>query len=282
MAKLRAPLWRQNQLIDVMLPFGLALRHWLPFRRFLGRAIARRYRLNAFGFLWMLFAPLFTLGIYLFVFGVILESRWVESDAGGTVAYGLNLFAGLIVFWLMADVLNGASGAVTEYTNVVKNAVFPVDILPIVVVGSGVFHTLISALVLVAATLALVGSVPPSSLLLPVVLAPFVLLLMGLAWLLAGIGVYLRDLAQVVGLAMTGGLFLSPILYPIDGLSTGLQRLIALNPVTVIVEQTRRVMLDGTTPEWGALSLYLIIAWIVAALGLAAFRHLRGGFGDVL
>ncbi|MCB2106676.1 MAG: ABC transporter permease [Rhodobacteraceae bacterium] len=281
MAVLGAPAHYNGNSADLLVPPRVAIRHRLAFMRFLVRAIARRYRLNAFGIFWTVLAPLTTLLIYLLAFTFILRSPWAAASAD-TVSYGLNLFAGLIVFWMMADVLNGSSGAIADYANLVKKAVFPVEILPLVVVGSAVFHTLISTVILIVATFAIQGHVPATVLLFPIVLLPFILLLMGIAWALAGIGVYLRDLAQVVALFMTAALFLSPILYPLDRLGPALRKLIVLNPVTVIVEQMRNVMLTGATPDWGALAIYTIVAWILAALGLALFRHLRSGFGDVL
>lgn len=268
---------------DALIPASVILRHRLVFQQFLGKEIARRYRLSALGLLWTVIVPLFTLIIYTFVFGVVLQSRWSGADGGAdTTSFGLYLFSGLIVFWLMADVMGGAPSAIVDYTNLVKKSVFPLEILPPVVVGSAVFHALISTGVLLAALVVINGEIPVTALWIPVVLAPFVLLMMGVGWLLSSVGVYFRDIQHIVGVLMTGVLFLSPILYAIDRLGPGLQRLIMLNPVTFIVLQMRRVVLDGQHPDWGGLAIYTGIAWLVASLGLAFFRYARRGFADVL
>jgi len=273
---------KQNGLLDVVFPVMPIIRHFLVFRQFLGRSIARRYRLSVLGMLWTVLVPLFTLVIYTFVFGVVLESRWAGMDGGDTTSFGLYLFVGLLVFWLMADVVGGAPGAVIDYSNLVKKAVFPIEVLPLVLVGNAVFHALITTGVLFVALLLIKGAIPLTALLFPVVLVPFVLLMAGFGWLLSAIGVYFRDIQHIVGLLMTGVLFLSPILYSIDRLGPGLKAVIMLNPVTVIVIQMRRIALEGQPPEWTVLGLYFVVAWLVAAVGLAFFCYARKSFADVL
>lgn len=269
--------------IDVILPTLPVFRHRLVFRQFLARSISSRYRLSVFGLLWTVMVPLFTLLIYTLVFGVILQSRWSGADGGGdTTSFGLYLFVGLLVFWLMADVVGGTPNAIIDYTNLVKRAVFPLEVLPPVVVGSAVFHALISSGVLLIALVVIKEEIPMTALLMPLVLAPFILLLTGFSWLLSAIGVYFRDIQHIVGLLMTGVLFLSPIFYSIDRLGPTIRSLIMLNPVTFIVMQMRRILLDGQQPDWLGLGIYFVVAWLVASVGLAFFRYARKGFADVL
>ena len=270
-------------MIDILLPMRVVFNHYLVFRQFLDRAIARRYRLSAFGFLWTVLVPLFTLAIYTLVFGVVLQSRCAGVEgAGDTSSFGLYLFVGLLVFWLMADVVGGAPVAIVEYTNLVKKAVFPLEILPLVVVGSAVFHALISTCVFLVALLYFQGEIPLTALFVPVIILPFVLLMMGFSWLLSAIGVYFRDIQHIVGLLMTGVLFLSPIFYSIDRLGPTLQFVIMLNPITFIVTQMRTVLLEGQLPDWAGLGVYLGVAWCAASVGLAFFRYARQSFADVL
>src|SRR5262245_29032710 len=114
---------RGTPLSDVALPVLPLIRHRVALRQFLARAIARRYRLSAFGFLWTIIVPLVTLGIYTFVFGIVMQSRWDTGD--GTGSFSITLFAGLIVFWLLAEVVTQAPSSIVEHTNLVKKAVFP-------------------------------------------------------------------------------------------------------------------------------------------------------------
>ena len=255
----------------------------MAIRRFLRRDLTQRYRLNMFGYLWMILAPLITLGIYLFVFGVVLESRWAAaSGQDGTAVFGVYLFAGLVVFWLMADVVGAAPGAITGAANLVKKTVFPVEILPLVNLCGAWVHSLISCVILLGAIIAVFGNLPLTVLWLPVVLLPLVVLLAGLSLLLAGLGVFVRDISHLVSLGLTGGLFLSPVLYPIDRLGPMIQGLIMLNPITVIVIELRRVTIEGLPPQWDALLIYLAVAWVLFGFGLWFFRRVQKSFADVL
>lgn len=265
--------------IDVFVPVAVLVRQRVALRQFLMRAIARRYRVSTFGFLWTLVIPLATLAIYSFVFGVVMPT---SPGDGGTTGFVLRLFSGLIVFWLMAEVITQSPTSVVEQTNLVKKAVFPLEIIPAVVVGNALFHCLISTVVLLTAMLVVGADLHPTAVLFPLVILPLALMMTGFAWLLGAIGVYFRDLMHIVGLVMTGALFLSPVFYPIERLTPGLQRGIMFNPISFIVGEARAVLLEGRAPDWSGLGAYFVVAWVIAALGLGFFRRARKNFADVL
>ncbi len=269
---------------EILCPPLVLVRWWSSFSQFLQRAIARQYKMSAFGFLWAALVPLITLGIYAFVFGTVMQSRWdgAATATGEPVSFSLYLFAGLIVFWLIAQSAAESCSAVVNHANLVKKAVFPLEIIPLTVVGAAVFHGAINTAVLLAAMLYIHGGIPTTVLLFPLVLAPFVLLLAGVAWILAALGAYFRDLTYVIGLVMTGVLFLSPVFYSLSRLGPDLQGLVMINPISFIVTQARAVLVEGRGPDWMGLLAYLAVAWIVAALGLAFFRRAKRNFADVL
>lgn len=269
---------------EILCPPLVLVRWWSSFSQFLQRAIARQYKMSAFGFLWAALVPLITLGIYAFVFGTVMQSRWdgAATATGEPVSFSLYLFAGLIVFWLIAQSAAESCSAVVNHANLVKKAVFPLEIIPLTVVGAAVFHGAINTAVLLAAMLYIHGGIPITVLLFPLVLAPFVLLLAGVAWILAALGAYFRDLTYVIGLVMTGILFLSPVFYSLSRLGPDLQGLVMINPISFIVTQARAVLVEGRGPDWMGLFAYLAVAWIVAALGLAFFRRAKRNFADVL
>jgi lipopolysaccharide transport system permease protein len=271
-------------LLEIVFP-PLALIRWrASFGQFLKRAIARQYRTHALGALWVIMVPLITLGIYTFVFGTVMRSRWdgAMTQSGQNIPFALYLFAGLIVVGLMSQSAIEACGAIVGHANLVKKAVFPLEIIPLTSVGNAVFHALINTAILLIAMVFTLGSVPLTALLFPVVLLPFVVLVAGLAWFLSAVGVFFRDLNNIIGLAMTGILFLSPVFYSVSHLSPHLQTVVAFNPVTVPVMAARAVLLEGHMPDWAALGRYTIIAWIIASLGLLFFRQVRKSFADVL
>jgi lipopolysaccharide transport system permease protein len=154
--------------------------------------------------------------------------------------------------------------------------------MPWITMGAALFHAGVSVAVLLVFLAIVQGSVPWTVFLLPVVWLPFVLLTMGLCWFLAATGVYLRDVGQVVGIATTAMLFLSPIFYPITALPEAYRVWLHINPLTFILEQVRAVSIFGSGPDWLGLTFYLVGSVGVAALGFAWFQKTRRGFADVI
>jgi lipopolysaccharide transport system permease protein len=245
------------------------------------REVIGRYRGSFMGLLWSFFNPLIMLGIYTFVFGVVFQARWANR-ATGTVEFALILFAGLIVFTLFSDCVNRAPGLILSNANFVKRVVFPLESLAWVVLGSTLFHTLVSVVVLILACVAVYHTVQWTIVFLPLVLFPFLLLTIGVSWFLAALGVFLRDVGQAVGLFTTALLFLSPVFYPTTALPEGMRPYLFLNPLAFIIEETRDTVIWGALPNWRGLLVGLAVGWGVAWLGLLWFEHSRSGFADVL
>lgn len=260
-----ALLWRHRQLVSEMTR----------------REIARRHRGSVLGALWLLLGPLLMLAVYAFVFGVVFQVRW-GAVGDSKAMFAAVLFCGVSVFGLFADVLNRSSLLVLDNVNYVKKVVFPLEILSCVAVLAGTFHFGFSLLVLLLFVASSIGMPPLSVLALPLVLLPFLLVLVGLSWVVAALGVYLRDLAQLTGLLTTAMMFLSPVFYPITAVPEAYRHLLWINPMTHVVEMFRGVLIFGRWPGPGELVLWWLIAALVLALGYRLFRRLRAGFADVL
>lgn len=240
-----------------------------------------RYKGSVIGIAWSLLNPLFMLAIYTFVFSVAFKARWgVENESKATFA--IVLFSGLIVHALFAECLNRAPTLITSHTSYVKKVVFPLEILPLMALGSALGHFFVSLTVLLMFCLLLGWGVHLSGLLIPIILLPLLLIVLGLSWLLASLGVYLRDFAQLIGMITTVTLFLAPVFYPIEALPPVFQALLLWNPITLPIVQLRDALLWGEPPNWGAWGLSLAIAIVVFSLGFAWFQKTRKGFADVL
>jgi len=261
-------------------------RHRGLLRRMLVRDVAQRYRGSALGLLWSFVTPLLMLAVYTIVFSVVFKARWVSRTGEATLPetgeFALILFCGLILHAFFADCLSRAPHIILGNANFVKKVIFPLEILPVVAVGSAGFHFLMSLSVLLVAQWLQQGTVPLTALLLPVVLAPFGMLALGVTWILASIGVYLRDISQIIGLAVTVLLFLSPVFYPPESLPEMWRPYLILNPLTIIIENMRAVLLWGALPDWYALGCYTVAAVLVMLLGFAWFQKTRKGFADVV
>ena len=245
------------------------------------REVAGRYRGSLIGLAWSFLNPLLMLAVYTFVFGSVFKAKWGVAQES-TSGFALVLFSGMIVHGLMAECLTRAPTLILDNVSYVKKVVFPLEILPWVMVGSAVFHTLVSLLILITANLLMFGRLSWTLSLLPVVLLPFLLFLMGLVWFLASLGVYLRDIRQVMGVLTTMLMFLAPVFYPISALPPAVQSWVWLNPLTAVIEAVRAVILHGQAPEWLTLGIYALVSVVVFLLGFAWFQKTRRGFGDVL
>jgi lipopolysaccharide transport system permease protein len=246
------------------------------------RDVVGRYRGSFFGVAWSLFNPLLMLGVYTFVFSGVFKSTWRNGSAEGTTDFAVVLFAGLLIHGLFAECVNRAPGLVLANPNYVKKVVFPLEVLPGIAMGSALFHTGASLIVLLCGLV--VGSlgIPRTVVLFPLVLAPFVVFTMGICWFLAATGVYLRDLGHAVGIATTVMLFLSPVFYPSSSLPARYGWLLQITPLTFIIEQSRDVLVWGRLPNWTGLLGYSVASVIVAQLGFRWFQKARRGFADVL
>lgn len=245
------------------------------------REVIGRYRGSVMGLAWSFFNPILMLAVYTFVFSEIFKARWVGQDAGKG-QFAILLFVGMIMHGLFAECANRAPSLILSNSNYVKKVVFPLEILPLITLGSALFHTCISLIVLVLAQLLLTHALPWTAILLPLVMMPLVLGTLGISWLLASLGVFLRDVSHVIGVLTTVLLFLSPVLYPVAALPPAYQPWLKLNPLTYIIEESRNILLFGQLPQWGSLFVAMVIGALMAAGGYWVFQKTRKGFADVL
>ena len=260
-------LWRNRQLIVQMTK----------------REVVGRYKGSAMGLAWSFFNPVFMLIVYTFVFSEIFKSRW--GEVGGDESktqFAVALFVGMIVLSLFSEVLNRAPGLILSNVNYVKKVVFPIEILPVIAMGAALFHSLISLGVLLAAFALFNGYLHWTAVFTPLVLFPLVILTTGLAWMLASLGVFLRDVGQTIVIITTVLMFLSPVFYPVTAVPERFRPFIMANPLTFIIEQAREVLIWGHLPNWMGLGGYTLAAAAIAWAGYAWFQKTRKGFADVL
>lgn len=267
LAALAGSLWRHRELIAHMTK----------------REVLGRYRGSVMGLTWSFFNPLLMLLVYTVVFSTVFKARWGGlGDSESKAQFAVVLFVGMIVHGLFSEALIRAPGLIVGNVNLVKKVVFPLEILPVVSMGAALFHALVSIVVLLAAFVLINNCLHWTVLLAPVVLLPFVVLTLGLAWILASLGVFIRDVGQTINLVVTVALFLSPVFYPLSALPEPFRPLLMANPLTFIIEQARETLIWGGVPDWRGLAIYLLPALGVAWIGFAWFQKTKKGFADVL
>ena len=247
------------------------------------REVVGRYKGSAIGIAWSFFNPVFMLVVYTFVFSEIFKSRWGGVDGNDSkTQFAVVLFAGMIVLNLFNEVINRAPGLILSNVNYVKKVVFPIEILPVISVCAALFHAFISLAVLLLAFLIFNQYLHWTVIFMPLVILPLIVIITGLAWILASLGVFLRDVSQTIGVLTTVLMFLSPVFYPITAVPERFRPFILANPLTFIIEQSREVLIWGRLPNWSGLVAYLMVATVIAWIGYAWFQKTRKGFADVL
>lgn len=246
------------------------------------REVLQRYRGSYMGFIWAFIHPVLMLLVYMFVFGVVMRIKWGVAGHDD-VQFGVIMFAGLLVHGLLGEVLTGSASLIVGNPQYVKKVVFPLQILPVITVGSALVHLLTGLCILLIIALLTGTHLQWTAFYAPLVIVPFLILMLGVSWLLSAVCVFVRDLAQMIGVIVTVLLFLAPILYPLSSVPPQLQTLMLwLNPLTVVVEQLRAVVLFGQAPNWLHLSVYSVISVVVMVFGYWFFMRTREAFADVI
>jgi lipopolysaccharide transport system permease protein len=284
MATLRSLRWRR---IRAALPrlFAspvrtIAQNHRL-IRSMARRDILARYRGSFGDFFWTILNPLLLMATYFFVFGIVLQNRY-GADQSRT-GFALYFIAGMLPWLAFSEPVGRAASVILEHRNFVKKLVFPLDTLPVNHVLAGLVTELFGAGVFIVALLIIRHTVPAAVLWLPVLLVPQLLFTLGLCWFLAALGVYMRDLGQIMALVLTIWFFITPICYQEStNLSPAVLAVMRQNPLYTLVRGYRAVFLEGHAPELLPLVKLWVIALALFFLGHVWFYRLRKSFADVI
>ena len=215
------------------------------------RELAARYRGSVLGLVWTVLTPAVMIAIYTFIFAGIFGARF--GARGTTWDYALYLFCGLLPWTAFQESVQTAANVIVGHANLVKRVVFPLEALPV-------------AQVLAALVTQVCGT----------------LVLLGAAWLVASLGVFLRDTGQALGLLLVAWMFLTPIIYPETVVPARYQTFIRLNPFTPLVGNYRRILLEGTPPDWRGLLYFTLFALTLFICGYWWFAKTRRNFADVI
>jgi len=246
------------------------------------REVVGRYKGSAFGLAWSFLNPVLMLTIYTFVFSIVFKARWGDSGSDSKTQFALLVFVGMIVQGLFTEALNRAPGIILGNVNYVKKVVFPLEILPIISLGAALFHATVSLFVMIIGFAVINHYLNWTMIFIPLVFAPLVIFTLGITWVLASLGVFVRDVGQTIGILTTVLMFMSPVFYPVSALPPKFQTWMMFNPLTFIIEQSRSVLIVGQTPDWYGLGIYTLVAVLVLWFGYAWFQKTRKGFADVL
>jgi lipopolysaccharide transport system permease protein len=220
--------------------------------------------------------------IYTFVFSIVFQSSWQAGTKPTLGEFALTLFAGLAAFNLFSEVVNRAPTLILAVPNYVKKVVFPLEILPIVTVGSALVNSLIMAGLVLLGSILLFGHISGTIFLLPLAYLPLSLLSLGLSWFLASLGVYVRDIGQGIGVAVQMLFFLSPVFYPVTAVPEPFRGIMMVNPLTLVLTEFRQTLLWSEMIDWVSWGIWVGATLLFAILGLIWFMKTKKGFADVM
>jgi lipopolysaccharide transport system permease protein len=244
------------------------------------RELMARYKGSALGILWALLTPVVMIAIFTFIFAGIFGARFGASASPWD--YAIHLFCGLLPWTMFQEAVVQSSTTIVAHANLVKRVVFPLETLPIAQTLSALGNQLFGTVALLIAILIIRQQLSLSILWLPVLLIPQLLFTLGVAWLIASLGVFLRDITQGISLVMMAWMFLTPIIYPESIVPARYRAFIDLNPFTPLIRNYRRILIDGAAPDWSGLAYFTIFALVSFVFGYWWFARTRKNFADVI
>lgn len=259
-------LWRQKNLISALTK----------------REIEGRYKGSLFGIFWSVLTPLAMVSVFTFVFGEIFQSKWIGARSANHVDFATALFSGLLIYNLFSECIGKAPYLITSNPNYVKKIIFPLEILSIVTVLAALFHFLVAYAIVVVLVIFSGWDLAWSVLYTPIIILPLLMLVVGFTWILSALGVFLRDIGQIIAPMLTALMFLSPVFYPLSSVNPELQWIYHLNPITLVVENLRGALLHQQAPDWQGWLVYTLICACVMMAGFLFFQRTRKGFSDVI
>ncbi|HUE81776.1 MAG TPA: ABC transporter permease [Pyrinomonadaceae bacterium] len=244
------------------------------------RELVGRYRGSLLGLVWALVTPFVMIGIFTFIFAGIFGARFGSTSSHWD--YALYLFCGLLPWTMFQETVQQSANTIVSKANLVKRVVFPLETLPVAQTLAAAGNQLIGTIALLVACIVLRRQFHLTALWLPALLIPQVVLALGVAWLIASLGVFLRDIAQGVALLLTAWFFLTPIIYPESVVPEHFRTLIKINPFTPLITSYRRTFLEGLGPDWPGLAYFALFAVVCFLFGYWWFARTRKNFADVI
>ena len=247
---------------------------------FAKRELLGRYKGSVLGIAWAVLTPVVMIAIFTFIFAGIFGARFGANNSHWD--YALYLFCGLLPWSMFQESLQQSAHTIVVHSNLVKRVVFPLETLPAAQVLAALGNQLFATVALLIATLIIRQRMELTVLWLPVLLIPQLLFTLGASWLVASLGVFLRDITQGITLLLMAWMYLTPIIYPESIVPNRFRAFLNFNPFTPLVRSYRRIFLEGTAPDWSGLAYFAAFAIVVFVLGYWWFARTRKSFADVV
>jgi ABC-2 type transport system permease protein len=259
---------------------GLYNRRWLAIY-FVQRQLSQSTKGSFLGFSWLILTPLIMILLYTLIFSEIIGLRFREVDSVGN--YGLYLYCGLIPFMAFGDALNQSVASIKTNATLVQKVVFPLEVLPFSTAMTAFITQFFGLAALSVITLVIEGTLRWTMVLLPLIMVPQLLFILGLAYFMSVVGTYMPDFRETLRAIVRAAFFFTPIIWPAElAYERGLGFVVDYNPLAFIVEAYRNFMLDGVIPDVMPFVYFSLFAGALFLAGFLLFVRTKRQFADVL
>lgn len=262
----------------VIVPWKLILAHRHLLRQTVRRDVAARYAGAVFGLAWMVLYPLLFLGMYAAIYLYVFQIRVPEF---GSLSYVALIFCGLVPFLGVAEVLQSGISAVTGNRSLIKNTLYPIQLIPVKTVLVSQCTQAIG-MVLLLIVIAAMGRLGSWALLLPLVWAAQLMFMAGLVWILSALAVYFKDLENIIGVLILMLMMISPIAYTVDMVPPNLAKFLALNPLYYMIISYQSILIQNRFPPGNIFWIYLVFSVIFFYIGYWFFNVIKKALIDNL
>lgn len=257
-------------------PFELLIKYRNMLLQTTSNEIKARYAGSFLGLTWAVLYPLLFLGCYAAVFVFVYNVRF---DIFNTNDYIALIFCGLIPFLGFAEALQSGISSVTSNVNLMKNTLFPIELVPVKTLFAGQ-TTQAAGLGLLLIALAFLGKL---SLWTPFFIVLWILQIMfslGVVWILSSVNVVVRDLQNMISVIVLLLMMISPIAYPVEMVPENLRPFLAANPLYYIISTYQDVLMFGRFPRLEVFLPFVILSFVTFILGYWFFTKMKRVFAD--
>ena len=248
------------------------------------RDVGLKYKGSKLGICWAAINPLLMLSVYTLIFSQVFKARWGDSavHADDPIYFGLNIFCGLIIFNMYAECVARGPRSISSNPNFVKKIIFPLSTLGVTVVGSALTQALINCMILIMIEMTFMHNLPITTLAIPMIWLPVILQLLGITWILSVVGIFLRDIEQVMNAVISALMFMSPIFYPSGALPQKIRWIAEVNPLTFGIEETRNLLIKGNMTQTSEWMLQMLLSLVICQCGYWFLDRTKKHFGDLV
>jgi lipopolysaccharide transport system permease protein len=245
------------------------------------REVGERYAGQILGKIWPVVHPLMLMAVYVFIFSVVFKTK-IASEYQMPLDYTAYILSGLVPWLAFQEVMAKSSSLIVANSNLVKQVVFPVEVLPLKGVLSSLLPFAVSMFVLITYVLLSFGGLPWTYVLLPILVFFQVLLMIGVAFLFSAAGAYFRDLKDFVQVFTIMNLYLMPVFYLPMWVPSLFKPILYVNPFSYMIWCYQDALYYGGIEHPWAWGVFGIGSTIVFFTGYYLFIKFKTVFGDVL